>query len=277
MPAESAARSNAVSVRLAQTRQREGEPRLRESAGGASSGMRPDRRSWSGARPSADSASAAVEAAAQLIAEEAVGWSGRRGCPKRGKRLLRNASSETSRKRSPVLNDSVDTRIGLAGLLLGACLVTGCVAPAALPKDAEAVRPTSVPFHPQDQWQCGPAALATILGASGIEIAPGALVPEVWIPDRRGTLAPELAAATRRHGRIAWQITPSLEGLIAELAAGADRRTGENRTGPLAAAPSHSLPCALRAKRPTKLIFDAGVFPPEPTSGCALAHEPLGG
>lgn len=118
------------------------------------------------------------------------------------------------------MSDSVDTRVRLAGLLLVACLVAGCAAPAALPEDAEAVELASVPFHPQDRWQCGPAALATILGASGIEIAPRALVPEVWIPGRRGTLAPELAAATRRHGRIAWQITPSLEGLIAELEAG---------------------------------------------------------
>ena len=77
-----------------------------------------------------------------------------------------------------------------------------------------------VPFHPQTEYQCGPAALATVLGASGVPITPEALVPQVYLPGRQGSLQPELVAATRRAGRIPYPVDQDPSALLAELHAG---------------------------------------------------------
>ena len=57
-----------------------------------------------------------------------------------------------------------------------------------------AIELESTPFYPQDDYQCGPAALATLLGAAGRPSSPEALVDEVYIPARRGSLEPEMIA-----------------------------------------------------------------------------------
>lgn len=77
-----------------------------------------------------------------------------------------------------------------------------------------------VPFHPQTEYQCGPAALATVLGASGVRVAPDALATQVYLPGRRGSLQLELVAATRRAGRIPYEVDRRPEALLAELRAG---------------------------------------------------------
>lgn len=78
----------------------------------------------------------------------------------------------------------------------------------------------SVPFHAQEAYQCGPASLAMMLGASGLTMAPDALVPLVYVPDRKGSFQAEMLAATRSSGRLAYELSPSLEALLAEVAAG---------------------------------------------------------
>ncbi|OHE85063.1 MAG: hypothetical protein A2579_12265 [Lysobacterales bacterium RIFOXYD1_FULL_69_11] len=77
-----------------------------------------------------------------------------------------------------------------------------------------------IPFHPQTEYQCGPAALATILGASGTPADPDALAPQVYLPGRQGSLQLELVGATRRAGRIPFVIQPTTGALLAELGAG---------------------------------------------------------
>lgn len=77
-----------------------------------------------------------------------------------------------------------------------------------------------VPFHPQTQYQCGPAALAGLLGASGVDTSPEALVPQVYLPKRKGSLQVELLAASRRAGRIPYVVEGEPQALLDELAAG---------------------------------------------------------
>ena len=77
-----------------------------------------------------------------------------------------------------------------------------------------------MPFFPQTDYQCGPAALATVLSYSGLAVTPDELVRDVYIPERRGSLQVELAAATRRHGRIPYVVDPAPSMLLAEVAAG---------------------------------------------------------
>lgn len=74
-----------------------------------------------------------------------------------------------------------------------------------------------VPFFPQDDYQCGPAALATVLGASQVDVSPDELVPLVYVPERQGSFQVEMVATARSFGRLAYQISPSLEALFAEV------------------------------------------------------------
>jgi tetratricopeptide (TPR) repeat protein len=109
-------------------------------------------------------------------------------------------------------------------------LLTGCAAmlvpqsealreapPEGLPARAEMEQ---VPFFPQTEYQCGPAALATVLAATGVKVVPDDLVSQVYIPERKGSLQVEMLAAARRNGRIAYQIAPRFEDLLREIAAG---------------------------------------------------------
>lgn len=113
-----------------------------------------------------------------------------------------------------------------AGLLVVVALLTSCATQtqsllqqtaAGLPRRAELA---STPFYPQQRYQCGPAALAMALGSAGISTAPEALVPQVYLPAREGSLQPEMLAAGRRHGALSMTIPPRLDALLAELAAG---------------------------------------------------------
>jgi hypothetical protein len=76
-----------------------------------------------------------------------------------------------------------------------------------------------VPFHPQQERYCGPAALATVLGWSGLPARQHAIASEVFTPGRDGTLGHDLIGAARRHGRVAVPVA-DLPSLLAELAAG---------------------------------------------------------
>jgi len=79
---------------------------------------------------------------------------------------------------------------------------------------------SNTPFFPQELYQCGPAALATVLNAIAIPVTPEQLTPEVYIPSRKGSLQIEMLAAARRHGALAVQIPPKLESILQEIAAG---------------------------------------------------------
>ena len=64
----------------------------------------------------------------------------------------------------------------------------------------EKVELAETPFFSQQRYQCGPAALATVLNAAGVKVTDEELVPEVYLPTREGSLQVEMLAATRRHG-----------------------------------------------------------------------------
>ncbi|MBP6106228.1 MAG: PA2778 family cysteine peptidase [Steroidobacteraceae bacterium] len=109
-------------------------------------------------------------------------------------------------------------------LLLVLLLLVGCAGPsrlAQLPTGLpERVELTATPFHPQTEHQCGPAALATVLGAAGHDVDPTTLATEVYLPGRKGSLQPELAAAARARGLLVYEAGPLLSDLLAEVAAG---------------------------------------------------------
>ncbi|MEX1237141.1 MAG: PA2778 family cysteine peptidase, partial [Pseudomonadales bacterium] len=79
---------------------------------------------------------------------------------------------------------------------------------------------TEVPFFPQQAYQCGPAALATLLQTSQVNVSPDALVPLVYLPARRGSLQIEMLAASRTFGRIAYRLSPSLTNVLKQVQGG---------------------------------------------------------
>lgn len=111
-----------------------------------------------------------------------------------------------------------------AVLLLGGCaaLVPQTMAlrtdwPAGVPRQAELAE---VPFFPDDQYQCGPAALAMAMNTAGARQTAASLVDEVWLPARNGSLQLEMLAAPRKHGLVSYQLAPRYADLLREVAAG---------------------------------------------------------
>ena len=115
-------------------------------------------------------------------------------------------------------------------VVLSVAVLSGCAS--LVPQTAELAQtglppglPTSVelkqtPFFPQLEYQCGPAALATVLASAGAKTTPDDLVPQVYLPERKGSLQVEMLAAARRHGMVSYQLAPRFEDLLREVAAG---------------------------------------------------------
>ncbi|GAB3484161.1 PA2778 family cysteine peptidase [Azotobacter salinestris] len=103
--------------------------------------------------------------------------------------------------------------------LLVAC-ARAPVLPAETARLPERVELTGVPFYPQSAYQCGPAALATMLSQRGLDTSPGLLKDQVYLPGRKGSLQVEMVAAARRHGMLVYPLAPRLESVLAEVSAG---------------------------------------------------------
>src|SRR5690349_10494962 len=128
----------------------------------------------------------------------------------------------------------------VAGFVFFAALVSGCslIAPQTsalketlkenslgLPQRTEL---THVPFFPQIDYYCGPSSLAMALNAAGAHVTPEALVDQVFLPGRKGSLQVEMLAAARRNGMVAYELEPRVVDLLRELAAGAPAIVLEN-------------------------------------------------
>jgi len=115
-----------------------------------------------------------------------------------------------------------------AGVFISAAvLLAGCAAPLVSaiverppPGLAASAEIATVPFFPQEDYQCGPAALAMVLRDAGSQATPESLVPQVYLPGRKGSLQAELLAGARRHGLVAYEVAPRLEALLREIDGG---------------------------------------------------------
>lgn len=88
------------------------------------------------------------------------------------------------------------------------------------PELADRAELTDTPFNSQVEFQCGPAALATLLQHNGLAIQPADLVPEVYLPQREGSLQLELVSSTRRHDLLPYTIDENMQALLTEIQAG---------------------------------------------------------
>lgn len=114
---------------------------------------------------------------------------------------------------------------GLTGFLI---VLAGCAtAPQTkglLESENTSIPPHSIiadlPFFPQDAYQCGPAALATVLAHAGTSVSPAMLVDSIYIPGRKGSLQIEVAAAGRGHNKVSHEIEGSMDTLLREVNSG---------------------------------------------------------
>lgn len=79
---------------------------------------------------------------------------------------------------------------------------------------------SQVAFFPQEAYQCGPAALATILTEQGIDVRPQQLTDKIYIPQREGSLQIEIIRTVREFNLVPYIIKPDLGSLLAQVKAG---------------------------------------------------------
>ncbi len=89
--------------------------------------------------------------------------------------------------------------------------------PADMPKQVELA---DVPFFPQQDYQCGPAALATSLGTFKAGVTPEELVSQVYLPTRQGSLQVEMLTTPRRYDMVSYKLAPRFEDMLREIATG---------------------------------------------------------
>lgn len=110
---------------------------------------------------------------------------------------------------------------GLCGLLaLASCMATPQTTSLleSATDGASRVELESVAFFPQRRYQCGPAALATVLRHGGVaSVTADSLVSRVYIPARQGSLQVEMLAAARHEGRIPVRIPEQLDAILREV------------------------------------------------------------
>jgi tetratricopeptide (TPR) repeat protein len=115
-------------------------------------------------------------------------------------------------------------RMALGGLI-AILLLSGCAGlrRGDWPQRLEGIPPqveiASVPFFAQEEYQCGPAALAMALNWSGLEVSPAELKEKVYTAALQGSLQPAMITGARRYGRLAYVVSGT-ESLIRELSAG---------------------------------------------------------
>jgi predicted double-glycine peptidase len=115
----------------------------------------------------------------------------------------------------------------LAGVFVCAALIAGCATPqvaqmqSVWPADVPArAYIDNVPFVPQEDYQCGPAALSMVAQTAGVQQNIEKWVEQVYLPARQGALQSEMLVASRRNGLPAYQLQPQLDALLREVAAG---------------------------------------------------------
>ncbi|MCX4188865.1 PA2778 family cysteine peptidase [Methylophaga sp. OBS3] len=119
------------------------------------------------------------------------------------------------------LNTQLRLGVFFIALFLSACSHTPQTKALSSSSFADAAKELSdVPFYPQTEYQCGPAALATVLQYRGKNVLPDDLVDKVYIPEKQGSLQIEMVAATREQGLVPYVITPKLTALLAQIEAG---------------------------------------------------------
>jgi len=78
----------------------------------------------------------------------------------------------------------------------------------------------SVPFHPQEGFQCGPASLAGVLNHWNINVSPEEIASEIYSKSAKGTLNIDMVLYAEKRGLKARQYRGNLEDIKSKIDAG---------------------------------------------------------
>lgn len=117
----------------------------------------------------------------------------------------------------------------LAGCGMIACLCVlllsaGCARTARVPDGAVTV--IQVPFFAQEEFQCGPAALATVIDywhtktGSGKNLTPEEIASDIYSPSARGVLGMDMERYARKQGFRVEHVAGSIDKLKENIDAG---------------------------------------------------------
>jgi len=116
---------------------------------------------------------------------------------------------------------------GLACALFIALFLCACATPPqtlGLIEDPPRIPPhvelTGVPFFPQQDYHCGPAALAAIINYEGGAVIPDQVAEQIYVPELKGSLQVEVVAAARQYDLLPVKLDGRMESLLRELDAG---------------------------------------------------------
>lgn len=116
----------------------------------------------------------------------------------------------------------------LSGVFFILLFLSAC-ASAPLTKDLLNSPPANIPlqheltetaFFPQEEYQCGPAALATILTSEGIDVVPQDLTTKVYLPEKKGSLQVEMIATARSYQLMPYKLNSDIKAIIEEVNSG---------------------------------------------------------
>lgn len=113
-----------------------------------------------------------------------------------------------------ILRRALRLAVFVCGIGLSGCQL---FAPVQMAMPSRTIELTQTPFYAQEAFQCGPAALATVMSAAGVETGPDQLVDQVYIPGRKGSFQVEMLAAVRAQDRLPILLEKQPEALIAAL------------------------------------------------------------
>ncbi len=104
-------------------------------------------------------------------------------------------------------------------------LICGCASgPTPLPEGAKVL--SGVPFFPQEDYQCGPAALATVMnywyarGGSPVRIGVDEITQAIYSPGARGVLPTDLENYPAKKGFVTEKLTGSISRLREDIDSG---------------------------------------------------------
>jgi len=86
------------------------------------------------------------------------------------------------------------------------------------PADRQTI--ANVPFHAQDDYQCGPASLAGVLNFLGDPVSPDEIAQAVFRPELRGSVSLDLALYPRKRGHSSRFWRGKVEDIVRNVDAG---------------------------------------------------------
>lgn len=123
-----------------------------------------------------------------------------------------------------MINRHAHQRVGMLFLiyLVAACASTPQTrllteSPPDIPQIVEL---SEVPFNPQTEYYCGPAALASIISYRGLAVSPEQIAPLIYVPELKGSLQAEVVSATRQFDLLPVKLDGRLDSILREIAAG---------------------------------------------------------